>query len=256
MVGAGGYADSAAAYDAVTCIAEAFVQNASGGGIAFVGNSRYGWYSPFNDDQVSLRFDRYFFRSLLQQGNYKLGQAFSDHKNDSYQYDDYYRYIFTELTLLGDPELPVWTDNPVQPTVTHADTLVVGEETDFLVTVYKQGSPVLFADVCLWKGDEIYEVGATDGSGNVIFTVTPETTGMMDVTVTAANRDLLPYEGQAEVVEGSQTPGDLDGDGDVDTADLLALLADWGCSGDCIGDVDGDGDTDTADLLMLLANWG
>jgi len=51
--------------------------------------------------------------------------------------------------------------------------------------------------------------------------------------------------------------GDLDGDGDVDTADLLLLLADWGCAGpDCIGDVDGDGDTDTADLLLLLANWG
>jgi probable HAF family extracellular repeat protein len=51
--------------------------------------------------------------------------------------------------------------------------------------------------------------------------------------------------------------GDLDGDGDVDTADLLLLLGDWGCAGvGCIGDVDGDGDTDTADLLLLLANWG
>ena len=48
-------------------------------------------------------------------------------------------------------------------------------------------------------------------------------------------------------------PADFDGDGDVDTADLLFLLAAWGTSG---GDVDGDNDTDTADLLALLAAWG
>jgi hypothetical protein len=55
----------------------------------------------------------------------------------------------------------------------------------------------------------------------------------------------------------SGIPGDLDGDGDVDQADLAILLADWGCTGgDCAGDVDGDGDTDQADLAVLLANWG
>jgi len=46
---------------------------------------------------------------------------------------------------------------------------------------------------------------------------------------------------------------DFDGDGDVDTADLLYLLGAWGTPN---GDVDDDGDTDTADLLALLAAWG
>ena len=48
-------------------------------------------------------------------------------------------------------------------------------------------------------------------------------------------------------------PADFDGDGDVDTADLLFLLGAWGTPD---GDVDGDGDTDTADLLALLGAWG
>jgi hypothetical protein len=48
-------------------------------------------------------------------------------------------------------------------------------------------------------------------------------------------------------------PADFDGDGDVDTADLLHLLGAWGTPD---GDVDGDGDTDTADLLALLGAWG
>jgi plastocyanin len=51
----------------------------------------------------------------------------------------------------------------------------------------------------------------------------------------------------------SPCPADFDGDSDVDTADLLFLLAAWGTPD---GDVDGDSDTDTADLLELLAAWG
>jgi len=52
---------------------------------------------------------------------------------------------------------------------------------------------------------------------------------------------------------GPECPADFDGDGDVDTADLLFLLGAWGTPD---GDVDGDGDTDTADLLALLGAWG
>jgi len=59
--------------------------------------------------------------------------------------------------------------------------------------------------------------------------------------------------GQLIGVEISDCPADFDGDGDVDTADLLYLLANWGTPN---GDVDGDGDTDTSDLLALLAAWG
>jgi hypothetical protein len=52
-------------------------------------------------------------------------------------------------------------------------------------------------------------------------------------------------------------PGDLNGDGCVDQADLGILLADWGCTGgDCPGDCDGDGDTDQSDVGILLSHWG
>jgi len=48
--------------------------------------------------------------------------------------------------------------------------------------------------------------------------------------------------------------GDLDLDGQVDGADLGALLNQWGLSG--LGDLDGDGMVDGADLGILLNNWG
>lgn len=60
--------------------------------------------------------------------------------------------------------------------------------------------------------------------------------------------------------DGDGVPGlcvraeDLDGDGDVDAADLSILLAAWGGGGDA--DLDGDGMVAAADLAILLAAWG
>jgi len=49
--------------------------------------------------------------------------------------------------------------------------------------------------------------------------------------------------------------GDLDGDDDVDLADLSIVLARYGSS-DPLGDVDNDGDVDLGDLSILLARYG
>jgi hypothetical protein len=46
---------------------------------------------------------------------------------------------------------------------------------------------------------------------------------------------------------------DLDGDGDVDGADLGLMLANWG--GPAVGDINLDGVVDGADLGILLAEW-
>jgi hypothetical protein len=48
-------------------------------------------------------------------------------------------------------------------------------------------------------------------------------------------------------------PGDFDGDGDVDAADLATLLSSWLTPA---GDLNGDNSTDAGDLATLLSNWG
>ncbi len=53
--------------------------------------------------------------------------------------------------------------------------------------------------------------------------------------------------------------GDIDGDGDVDGADLILLLGAWGSCDDCrncAADLTGDCLVDPSDLLILLGNWG
>ena len=57
--------------------------------------------------------------------------------------------------------------------------------------------------------------------------------------------------------EAPPCAGDVDGDGDVGTNDILAILSDWGpdCGG-CPADLDGDGDVDVDDLLSVVAAFG
>lgn len=55
------------------------------------------------------------------------------------------------------------------------------------------------------------------------------------------------------VYEQCFLPADFDQSGIVDVPDALALLAEYGCQSDCQLDLDGDGQVQTSDLLDLLA---
>lgn len=51
-------------------------------------------------------------------------------------------------------------------------------------------------------------------------------------------------------------PGDLNGDGVVNGADLGQLLSEWGPCAGCVSDLNGDGVVNGADLGSLLSSWG
>ena len=100
-------------------VAEHFILNPNGGGIAYVGNSRYGWYSPGSPGYgPSDRFDRAFFDSLFNKGIYDIGMTFADSKavyRSSSTYNSVYRYLQFSLNLLGDPETTIWTVSTPEP---------------------------------------------------------------------------------------------------------------------------------------------
>ncbi|WP_306643638.1 trypsin-like peptidase domain-containing protein [Sanyastnella coralliicola] len=63
-------------------------------------------------------------------------------------------------------------------------------------------------------------------------------------------------DGNIDGDELSACPGDMNGDGNRDIADLLMMLADYGCVGGCTGDLDGDGNTSSSDFLTFLSFFG
>ena len=94
-----------AAFDK-NCIAERFLNNADGGGAAFIGNSRYGWGSPGNPGFGYSEFlDRDYFKHLFN-GYPAIGEALAMTKIDYIPYarwENVWRWVTMELNLLGDP---------------------------------------------------------------------------------------------------------------------------------------------------------
>lgn len=92
------------------------------------------------------------------------------------------------------------------------------------------------------------------GRHELIYTPPFNFTGMDRFMYMVNDSDALDY-GLVEItIILSHTPGDLNGDGFVNGADLGLMLAEFG--GDPVhADLDGDGDVDGGDMGILLANW-
>ena len=209
------------------CIGEHYINNPNGGGVAFIGNSDVGWVS---DRPVFEIFLEYLYLS----GRYDIGCTL-DAETDS---RDKKRF-----TLLGDPEMQVWTDTPQILNVSiGSDTIITGSDT-ISVTLSnlpngKKGT------ICLQKEDENYAVQTVSGNGTYTFPITPHTSGTLQVTVTAHN--FLPFE--------TSIPVSISNERHLYLADILIDEDD---NGNSRGNGDGQIDAgETVELTLKLANNG
>jgi hypothetical protein len=194
------------------CIAEHFVNNPSGGGIAYFGNTRYGWGVPgFPLEGSGPEFDKAFFHRLFNYNDYNAGKTLAFSKlpfissaQSTSGYGEYDRWTMLELLLLGDPEMPIYTE-PLQSLITSYPTsLDLGYQT---VSVYvgRGTTPVSGALVCLRKEGEVYEYDLTDSNGRTSFEVETYTPGNISVTITYQNS--IPHQGNITLhLEGPYAP--------------------------------------------------
>lgn len=110
------------------------------------------------------------------------------------------------------------------------------------------GGTVGIADVCAPLGPNLsLETGDCDDDDATIYPGAPGTGEGVDNNCDGVIDD-------EEAADGCL--GDLNQDGAVTVADILAMLAEFGCLTDCMGDVDGDGSVTVQDLLVLLGEFG
>ena len=210
-----------AAFD-YDCIGEHYIANPNGGGVAYIGNSRYGWGAPGNPGWgYSDRIDHRYLYNLFVEDIYHLGAAIDLAKAyyiPASQQANVYRLHQYQVNLLGDPEMPVWTDAPAELTVDHPSNIIVGSS-QVIITVRDGSGAVEDALVCLQKDSNVYVYGRTGAQGQVALDVAPASAGSMNITVTGPN--VLPYEGTitvtgsgARLSHGSYTLTEDGGNGD------------------------------------------
>lgn len=179
-------------------LSEHFMNNPNGGAVAYWACSREGWYQPRNEG--------YFYSILMIKDFYNL--LFNDPKNlsnhigevvsrartkyvpEAKQDDSCFRWLVFGMNLLGDPEMPVWTDTPQKLTVqAKADQ----KQNTVAIRILNGETPIPGARVCLrfldektlgitasakngvptevklpnWGVAGVYDFGQTDKSGRV-----------------------------------------------------------------------------------------
>ncbi|WP_320043000.1 C25 family cysteine peptidase [uncultured Desulfobacter sp.] len=118
-------------YETDDAVAEHFVKNPNGA-FAFIGNSRYGWYSPGSTGGTSQQFDETFFDTLFNDNIINLGKTLADSKEDligSVGATGSYRWVYFCLNLLGDPETPFSTDPVCYPDLNAPKLSLKGTQT-------------------------------------------------------------------------------------------------------------------------------
>ncbi len=196
------------------CIAEHWM-NSPGGGVAFIGNSRYGWGSPGGPGNgTSDRYDREFFNQLFNEGNDVIGIAHAAHKDvfvSEARSDGYTRYVLYELNLLGDPEMRIWTTTPSVATVNHPDSVPLSGE-PFYVTVRSADGQALPGALIYFSNGEIAETFTTGSDGIATVDLDPTTTGSVTMTITGPG--VLPYSDTLPIAD---VPADTTPPADIET---------------------------------------
>ena len=168
-------------------ISKAFLNNTLGGSLVFIGKS------------VSTGY------GLSETGNF-IHRVFYDNSTILNHAATYFAttyqntYTRRQFNMLGDPELPIWkNDPPVPPTMTANVTSLETGPNPIIITI--NGLPAQQnARLCISKPDEVYFTDIFTGTGATVnrsITIKPETTGVVDIVLSIKN--YLPVQMQLTV---------------------------------------------------------
>jgi len=223
------------------CLAEHFLLNPNGGAVTAIGANE----SAFPN--ASSHYMNTYYDVLFNDGEVHIGEAFSQSRlprtvlaNLGDNVDLWTHYIYS---LLADPEMPLWTGPVAALDVSHTAAVELGT-TPITVTVLDGIVPVDSAVVCLSKGNNDYQVGITNSSGQVTLNFRAEDAGSIKVVVTGHN--YARHEGTITVNAGAPA-----------YVSLAGMTVDDDNTGGTSGNGDGVIDAgETVDMWLSVANTG
>ena len=173
-----------AAFD-FDAVSEHFLTCPSGCGVAWIGNSSYGWGSPGNPTHgYSDVLDRLYFGELFDDYGARAGELLARTKEyyiPYSQWENVYRWHEYDVNLLGDPSFRPYRMNPATPAVDCPGMVSAGTDI-FPVTV--SGVPTEGLLLCVHDQGSEYFAQELDATGQAVFDFAGAPTGDVTVTVT------------------------------------------------------------------------
>ena len=223
------------------CIAEHMVK-IDNFAVAFVGNSRYGWFNEGQTEGPSAHIHREFIDALYDQKENHIGathmiskyntapwvEAAGQHEHGAL------RWCFYDCNVLSDPVLQIWTDEPISINTNYSPEVVYGG--NYSVTIISAKAPIEGLTCAIIQNEQLIGVGHTDANGianiNIDYTIselgeaTLYVTGynclktIYDLTIIEANEPYITVE--------SYSPNQGDFNQTVNIALTLQNLAELG----------------------------
>lgn len=160
------------------CIGEHYM-SAINGGVAYIGNTHFGWTG---DPSI---YNNQFIANIYQ--SKRLGESLYNAKGTGSVSDGTSRWGFFALNLLGDPEMPVWTNTPKIFSVSGIPNSVICGNSTITITVNNL-LPNEQALISLRKGEELNTTSIVNASSNsYTFNVNTKTVGQIEITITSQN---------------------------------------------------------------------
>lgn len=182
---------------ASVCLGKHVVRHANGGAIGYVGYSRLGGVGRSHEMQ--------FWETISLYGQDYLGKMLDRAREICKDSGTWQANI---MTLIGDPELRVWTQSPKALTVSHT-SFIYGQD-KLTVSVYHKESPLTSVKVTICQmptgnpAQKKYFDLVEAAVGHYTFDTRAAVDG--DVFITVTGKNYIPYIGQATKVSNPVSP--------------------------------------------------
>ncbi len=186
-----------ASFDSEDCIAEDMM-NLNLFAVAYVGNSRYGWFNEGQTEGPSEHLHREFVNALYHNKFYRIGETHRQSRIQSSSWvnapgqweEGALRWCFYGCNVLGDPVMGIWTDIPKIPTTWNYPNYVPAYASGMAAQILYSGIPQEGTTCALLQNNTLLGYGVTDAQGNVQinFEQLPTVLGGAELYVSGYNR--------------------------------------------------------------------
>jgi hypothetical protein len=185
------------AFDASDCIAEKMV-TIDNFAVAFIGNSRYGWFNEGTNEGPSAHLHREYMDALYSDSLNRIGRAHTESKIATAPWvtapgqwePGALRWCFYDCTVLGDPAMAVFTDNPI--TVQTAYSSVTAGSTSMDVSVSCEGLPIQGLNCVVSENGVMLGKAVTSVLGTATVTLNPAVTNPSEVQLVVSGYNCVP----------------------------------------------------------------
>lgn len=161
------------AFDENDCIAEEMlkIENLA---VAFVGNSRYGWFNEGQTEGPSPHLHREFINALYTMKENHIGAAHMISKIKSAPWIEAdgqwepgaIRWVFYDCNVLGDPSLQIWTKAPLSINTSYPEVIHLGD-TVIDISISGEGLSFTSCYAAFTEGEEQIGSAYADTLGNI-----------------------------------------------------------------------------------------